>query len=84
MQFTLEKFIEILKDPMCTSFDWEVEWCKIAFYREWHLGNKESYYSIKDGMCNAFLKGYELPMQWFFWKDNTERTSAWTNIISNS
>ena len=48
MVFTIEKFIEILKDPKCIEFDWEVEGCKVAFYRDWHLGNKESYYTLKN------------------------------------
>lgn len=48
MVFTIEKFIEILKDPKCISFEWEVEGCNIAFYREWvaYFEDKKSYNSV--------------------------------------
>lgn len=54
MVFTIEKFIEILKDPMCVSFEWEVEGCKIAFYREWvaYYEDKKSYNSVIEWICH--------------------------------
>lgn len=74
MVFTIEKFIEILKDPKCIEFDWEVEGCKVAFYREWHLGNRESYFTVKEWLTTIS----NFPMK----KDITKRTSAWTNLIT--